>query len=130
MSVAITTCASSDKAVDWHSIDWGRVHYHVRRLQARIVKATQNGRWNKVKALQHLLIRSYSGKALAVKRVTENRGRRTPGVDKETWSTPNAKSHAMLSLKRRGYQPLPLRRVYIPKRNGKLRPLGIPTVIS
>lgn len=128
MSVAITTCASSDKAVDWHSIDWGRVHYHVRRLQARIVKATQNGRWNKVKALQHLLIHSYSGKALAVKRVTENRGRRTPGVDKETWSTPNAKSHAMLSLKRRGYQPLPLRRVYIPKRNGKLRPLGIPTM--
>jgi RNA-directed DNA polymerase len=97
-------------------------------LQLRIVKAWQENRRRKVTALQRLLIRSLSGKALAVKRVTENQGKWTPGVDGETWSTPDAKSRAVLSLNRRGYQPRPLRRVYIPKRNGKLRPLGIPTM--
>ncbi|WP_269059620.1 group II intron reverse transcriptase/maturase [Methylomonas sp. LL1] len=92
------------------------------------MKAIQEGRWGKVKALQWLLIHSFSGKAIAVKRVTENKGKKTSGVDGKTWSTPKAKSQAMLSLRRRGYQPLPLRRVYIPKSNGKERPLGIPTM--
>ncbi len=120
--------APSHGTVDWHSIDWAKCHREVRRLQARIVKATQEGRHGKVKALQWLLTHSFSAKALAVKRVTENQGRKTPGVDKKIWSTPEAKGKAMLSLKRRGYQPLPLRRVYIPKANGKMRPLGIPTM--
>lgn len=120
--------APSHEEVQWHSIDWASCHRHVRRLQTRIVKATQEGRWNKVKALQHLLTHSFAAKALAVKRVTENQGKRTPGVDGETWSTPQAKSQAVLSLKRRGYKPLPLKRVYIPKSNGKMRPLGIPTM--
>ncbi len=111
---------------DWHSIDWKKVNENVRRLQARIVKATEEGRWGKVKALQGLLTHSNSGKALAVKRVTENMGKNTPGVDGATWSTPEAKTDAMMSLRRRGYRPQPLRRVYIPKSNGKLRPLGIP----
>jgi len=97
-------------------------------LQVRIVKAWQEGKRRKVKTLQRMLVRSLSGKALAVRRVTENQGKRTPGVDGETWSTPEAKSRAVLSLKRRGYQPRPLRRVYIPKSNGKMRPLGIPTM--
>jgi RNA-directed DNA polymerase len=94
----------------------------------RIVKAWQEGRRRKVRALQRMLTRSLSGKALAVRRVTENQGKRTAGVDGLTWSTPDAKSAAVLSLKRRGYQPRPLRRVYIPKSNGKMRPLGIPTM--
>jgi RNA-directed DNA polymerase len=118
--------APSHEEVQWHSIDWASCHRNVRRLQTRIVKATQEGRWNKVKALQHLLTHSFAAKALAVKRVTENQGKRTPGVDGQTWSTPQAKSQAILSLKRRGYKPLPLKRVYIPKSNGKMRPLGIP----
>jgi RNA-directed DNA polymerase len=92
------------------------------------VKATQEGRWNKVKALQWLLTHSWSGRLIAVKRVTENQGKNTPGVDKVKWSTPTSKLLAVLSLRRRGYQPLPLRRVFIPKSNGKLRPLGIPTM--
>jgi RNA-directed DNA polymerase len=100
----------------------------VRRLQARIVKATQEGRWGKVKALQHLLTHSFSGKVLAVRRVTENQGKRTPGVDNETWETPAKKAEAVKSLQQRGYKPQPLRRVYIPKKNGKKRPLGIPTM--
>lgn len=128
MNAATAACAASGPEVDWHGIDWAQCHRQVRRLQARIVKATQEGRWGKVKALQWLLTHSFSGKALAVKRVTENQGKQTPGVDGATWPTPEAKSHALLSLKRRGYQPLPLRRVYIPKSNGKMRPLGIPTM--
>ncbi|MGG5964660.1 group II intron reverse transcriptase/maturase [Salmonella enterica] len=122
--------ASSHAVVTWHQIDWANCHQQVRRLQTRIVKATQEGRWGKVKALQWLLTHSFSGKALAVKRVTENKGKKTSGVDGITWSTPEAKSQAILSLKRRGYHPLPLRRIYIPKSNGKLRPLGVPAMID
>src|SRR6266851_7886797 len=124
----LLTHARSAPKVDWRNIDWVNCHRRVRRLQTRIVKAWQEGRRHKAKALQRLLIRSLSGKALAVKRVTENQGKRTPGVDGETWSTPEAKSKAVLSLRGRGYQPRPLRRVYIPKNNGKMRPLGIPTM--
>lgn len=120
--------APSRESVTWHSIDWAKCHREVRRLQARIVKATREGKHGKVKALQWILTHSFSGKALAVRRVTENQGKKTPGVDGITWSTPEAKSQAMLSIKRRGYRPRPLKRVYIPKANGKMRPLGIPTM--
>src|ERR1700730_3147191 len=124
-----TACASSDRPlITWDSIDWTHCERTVRKLQARIVKAMKEARHGKVKALQWLLTHSLSGKVLAVRRVTENQGKRTPGVDGEIWKTPAAKVRAMLSLKRRGYRPQPLRRVYIPKSNGKLRPLGIPTM--
>lgn len=121
-------CATSHREVDWHAINWSKANRNVRRLQARIVKATQEGRWGKVKALQHLLTHSFSGKALAVRRVTENQGKNTPGVDGEIWDTPEKKAQAVQSLRQRGYRPQPLRRVYIPKSNGKKRPLGIPTM--
>lgn len=120
--------APSRESVTWHGIDWVKCHREVRRLQARIVKATREGKHGKVKALQWILTHSFSGKALAVRRVTENQGKKTPGVDGVTWSTPKAKSQAMLSIKRRGYRPQPLKRVHIPKANGKMRPLGIPTM--
>ena len=128
MTVMTMTGAASGGEIDWHSIDWVQVHRTVRRLQIRIAKATRERRWGKVNALQWLLTHSLHGKMLAVKRVTENQGKRTPGVDGETWSTPKSKTKAVMSLKRRGYQPSPLRRVYIPKANGKMRPLGIPTM--
>ena len=121
-------CAASQVEVDWPAINWRKVNQNVRRLQARIVKATREGRWGKVKALQRLLTRSFSGKALAVRRVTENQGKNTPGVDKETWDTPTKKAQAVKSLRQRGYSPRPSRRIYIPKRNGKQRPLGIQTL--
>jgi len=126
MNTDVNVCASSYGTVQWPDIKWAQCIRNVRRLQIRIVKATQEGRWNKVKALQRLLTGSFSGKALAVKRVTENQGKRTAGVDGQLWSTSQSKSHAVQTLNRRGYKPLPLRRVYIPKSNMKMRPLGIP----
>jgi RNA-directed DNA polymerase len=120
--------ASTAYLIAWSSIDWQRVHQTVRRLQIRIAKAVKEQDRRRVKALQRFLSRSFAGKALAVKRVTENAGRRTAGVDRERWSTPQAKADAIRSLKRHGYQTLPLRRIHIPKRNGKTRPLGIPTM--
>lgn len=122
------TGAPSRQRMEWHDINWAKCHREVRRLQTRIVKATKEGRYGKVRSLQHLLTHSFSGKALAVRRVTENQGKNTPGVDRKLWTTPEAKSHAIQSLKQRGYQPQPLKRVYIPKANGKTRPLGIPTL--
>ncbi len=120
--------AASDVSGHWREVDWRSVTGEVRRLQVRIVKAVETGRWGKVKALQRLLTTSRSGKLLAVRRVTENQGRKTPGVDGESWDTPEKKMDAVGTLRGRGYRPLPLRRIYIPKSNGKLRPLGIPTM--
>lgn len=124
----ILTGASLNETGDWNSISWSQCHRIVQRLQVRIVKATQEKRWNKVKALQRLLTHSFSGKALAVERVTGNKGKNTPGVDQEKWSTPCDKYQAIHSLRSKGYKALPLRRVLIPKSNGKMRPLGIPTL--
>ena len=95
MTEAKATGAVSHEPEGWYDIDLRRAYRNVRRLQARIVKATQEGRWNKVKALQHLLIHSYSAKVLAVKRVTENNGKRTPGVDGKVWDTPRKKAMAI-----------------------------------
>ena len=121
--------AASSGASEWYDIEWRTIHRNVRRLQVRIAQATKDGRWGKVRALQRLLTHSFSGKALAVRRVTENYGKKTPGVDQEIWDTPEKKIQAAYGLKRRGYQPQPLRRVYIPKSDGKtMRPLGIPTM--
>jgi RNA-directed DNA polymerase len=120
--------ASSPASDNWDGILWYQTQRNVRRLQARIVKATQQKRWNKVKALQRLLTHSFSGKALAVRRVTENQGKKTPGVDKVLWDTPEKKAQAIHDLRQRGYHPQPLRRVSIPKSNGARRPLSIPTM--
>ena len=128
MNAGQPACAPSGQTPSWDRIDWIHAEREVRRLQARIVKAVQEKRRGKVKALQRLLTCSFYGKALAVKRVTENRGKRTAGVDKVLLSTPASKWKTIGSLRRRGYRPLPLRRVLIPKANGKERPLGIPTM--
>jgi RNA-directed DNA polymerase len=98
--------------------------------EVRIVNAVQAGRWGKVHALQHLLTHSFSGKALAVRQVTENDGRKTPGVDGILWDTPVKKTRALEELRQRGYRAQPLRRIYIPKTSNtnRWRPLSIPTM--
>jgi RNA-directed DNA polymerase len=129
MTRAQAVGAVSRDAAEWYGLDWQAINRNVRRLQVRIVQATKASRWGKVRALQRLLTHSYSGKVLAVRRVTENNGKKTPGVDNEIWDTPEKKTQAVHALKRRGYQPQPLRRVYIPKSDGRtMRPLGIPTM--
>ena len=112
----------------WDQVDWDQCETRVRKLQMRIAKAFREGKVAKTKYLQRLLTRSQAAKYLAVKRVTDNRGKNTPGGDRVLWKTPEAKMEAVGTLKRRGYTALPLRRVYTPKANGKLRPLGIPTM--
>jgi len=120
--------ASSNRVSEWQATDWPALRHNVRRLQLRIAKAIRAGRYGKAKALSWLLTHSRSAKLLAVKRVTENKGAKTPGVDNVRWRTDRQKYAAVQCLKRRGYRPLPLRRHYIPKKNGKLRPLSIPTL--
>jgi RNA-directed DNA polymerase len=129
-AVATRTGALSDNPVAWHAIKWYAVHRNVRRLQARMVKAVQAERWGKVRALPHLLTHSFSGKALAVQRVTNNDGRRTPGVEGTIGDTPAKKACALAGLRQRGYRVSPLRRIYIPKSDGtnRQRPLSMPTM--
>lgn len=122
--------ASPHEAKEWHDIDWRAVNRFVRRLQARIVKAVKEGKWRDAKNLQRLLSHSWHARALAVKRVTENKGRRTPGVDGELWKSVVQKRNAISRLSKKGYKPRPLRRIYIPKKNGKKRPLSIPTMLD
>jgi RNA-directed DNA polymerase len=113
----------------WNGVDWTAERKKVRRLQMRIAKATQQGRWNKVKSLQYLLTRSRAAKLLAVKRVTTNKGKKTPGIDGVLWKGAKTKWQAVNSLHKRGYRPQPLRRTYISKkRSKKKRPLSIPTM--
>jgi RNA-directed DNA polymerase len=129
-AAAMLAGVAPDVATDWHAINWQAVRCNVRRLQVRIVKAVQEGRWGKVRALVYLLTHSFSSRAMAILRVTTNSGASTPGVDGERWKTPELKTAAFSRLRRHGYQPQSLRRVYIPKSSDptKMRPLGIPTL--
>lgn len=127
MTVKLTG-APPAKLEHWNTIEWSTVTKDVKRLQMRIAKATKEKRYGKVQALQRVLTHSYYAKLLAVKRVSESQGAKTPGVDNILWGDSIQKITAVKALKRRGYQPLPLRRVMIPKKNSKQRPLGIPTL--
>lgn len=124
----ILSCAPETFCVFWNFINWDKVKQNVRSLQCRIAKAFKQGRHYKVKALQWILTHSFSAKLLAVKRVTSNKGKRTSGIDNIIWYNPASKQIAVSSLKVKGYSALPLKRVYIPKKNGKMRPIGIPTM--
>lgn len=115
-------------AEHWNEINWFQCKKNIKKLQARIVQATKDGRWNKVKTLQHLLTRSFSAKALAVKRVTSNKGKYTAGIDNQLWQSSSAKSQGIANLKQRGYRSQPLRRIYLTKPTGGKRPISIPTM--
>ena len=118
-----------DSELDWKQINWRQVQDTVTRLQARIVKAQQEGRKGKVRSLTRILTHSFAAKAMAVKKVTSNKGSHTPGVDGIVWRTDERKAQAILDLQQEGYRAKPLRRKYIPKAgSSKMRPLGIPTM--
>ncbi|MFS1507149.1 group II intron reverse transcriptase/maturase [Vibrio sp. 10N.261.54.C3] len=129
MMISKEISASSDGA-QWQSIDWKSVEAHVLKLQMRIAKATREKKHSKVKSLQWLLTHSRSAKLLAVKRVSKNKGSKTPGIDGVTWNTDARRMKAVNQLSRKAYSAKPLKRIYIPKKNGKLRPLGIPCMID
>jgi RNA-directed DNA polymerase len=95
---------SRSKAINWKTINWKDVEKHVKKLQFRIAKAIKSKRYNKAKALQWILTHSFYAKLLAIKRVTQNKGKNTPGVDRVLWKSPNQKMQAVKALKRRGYQ--------------------------
>jgi RNA-directed DNA polymerase len=118
------------RLASWADIDWLTTEEHVRRLQGRIFRAAAAGRKARVKNLQKLLVRSGCAKLLAIRQVTQqNAGRNTPGVDGVVCNTPQARVQLFnTGLNLQGYRPQPVRRVFIPKSNGKERPLGIPTI--
>ena len=116
----------------WLTLEWPKLKKHVLRLQMRIAKAEREGKRGRVRALQRLLTCSFSAKCLAVKRVTSNSGSKTPGVDGVIWRTNLQKTQGIFGLKRHGYKPQPLRRIYIPKKSNPkdLRPLSIPVMMD
>lgn len=120
--------ATSRQRSRWDSINWGRIVKKVRRLQERIAKAVQAHRTRLVRHLQWILTHSYYAWLLAVKRVTTNKGKQTAGIDGIVWKTSRQKMRGAHQLRRRGYKALPLRRAYILKKSGKLRPLSIPVI--
>ena len=128
MENTIESAAPTSKPEGWHSIDWKKVQMFVGKAQMCIAQAMAEKDFRRVARLRRNLIRSWQAKALAVRRVTENQGKRTSGVDCVLWDTPEKKWGAISCLVSKGYRAKPLRRVWIPKANGKERPLGIPTM--
>lgn len=115
--------------LQWNQINWTKAESYINRLQIRIVKALQMQKWRLVKRLQYLIIHSFYGKALAVKRVIANKGKNTPGIDGVIWKSDKDKTVAIEELTTVGYSATALKRIYIQKYGKKeKRPLGIPVM--
>lgn len=132
---ALTAAPTADAnrpftATDWSHVQWRQVERDVRRLQHRIFMAKVRGDVRKVQSLQRLLASSWSAKLLAVRKVAqENGGRKTPGIDGVVSTSDEDRARLLKDgLRLTGYRPSPVRRVFIPKANGAMRPLGIPTL--
>ena len=120
--------ASFYGTIRWKAINRKKVTKAVKRLRMRIAKAVREGKYGKAKALQRILTHSYYAKLPAIRKVTSDKGKKTPGIDGVTWTSCRRKAKAVRQLNRKGCKPLPLRRIYIPKKNGRKRPLSIPTM--
>ena len=134
MKVSCSTTRISENLTDrelagqWENFPWDKAHVFVDRFQKRIAKAVKEGKYRLARRLQYLLTHSFFAKALAVKKVIRNRGKRTCGVDGVKWKLPHERAKAIISLTDKGYRAKPLARVYIPKPHSeKMRPLSIPT---
>ena len=122
----------TERRTDWNTIDWKHANQNVRNLRQRIFRASQEGNLKKVRSLQRLMLKSYSNTLLSVRRVTQiNKGKETAGIDNIIVKTPAARGELVDELMT--FQPWraqPAKRVYVPKSNGKWRPLGIPTILD
>ena len=128
MNMKMEMSAAVNGPQRWQDIDFSKAERHIKKLQKQVSVAYCNDEFDRLKYIQHTLIHSFDAKALAVKVVTSNRGRNTPGIDGTLWVSPEERYDAICLLCRRGYKPLPLRRIYIPKADGGVRPLSIPTM--
>ena len=122
----------TEKQTDWNTINWRKTNQIVRNLRHRIFRATQDGNWKKVHSLQKLMLKSYSNRLVSVRRVTQiNTGKYTPGVDQVVIKTPTARGAMVDALANYTlWKAKPARRVYIPKKHTRRRPLGIPVVVD
>ena len=129
-SIYLLQAAQCRNSEQWFHINWSHCSRSVRSLQKRIVKSVRDGAWRKVKRLCYLLVKSFAARALAVKRVTENKGKKTAGIDGKLWTTPSQKMRAIETIFNwHGYRPKALKRLYIPKKDkNQTRPLSIPTM--
>jgi len=124
------TANGTEGRTDWNAVDWRQAGRYVRNLRQRIFRASEEGNHRKVRSLQKLMLRSRANALLAVRRVTQvNKGKYTPGVDKVVVKTPKARGVLVDRIvTHQAWRARPARRVYIPKANGKRRPLGIPAI--